>query len=59
MKIVVMTSTYNNANNLSKLHSSLINQSYSNFSWIIINDGSKDNTNEVVKNIRGYYENKN
>ncbi|MBQ8468469.1 MAG: glycosyltransferase family 2 protein [Clostridia bacterium] len=50
MKLVaIVTPTYNRAYILPKLFESLVNQTSKNFKWYIIDDGSKDNTEEVVK----------
>ena len=46
--ISVFTPTYNRASLLSRLYDTLILQTYKNFEWIIVDDGSKDNTKEVV-----------
>lgn len=47
--ITVFTPTYNRAYILSNLYKSLKKQSYKNFEWIIIDDGSNDNTEDLVK----------
>lgn len=46
--ITFFTPTYNRAAFLPRLYRCLQNQTSTNFVWIIVNDGSKDNTNEVV-----------
>lgn len=46
--ITVLTPTYNRANNLTKLYLSLKIQSKQNFKWLIIDDGSVDNTKEII-----------
>lgn len=48
--ITVFTPTYNRANTIEKLYHSLINQTYKNFEWVIVDDGSQDNTEQIVKN---------
>ena len=48
MRITVFTPTYNRANTLYRVYNSLINQTYKDFEWLIIDDGSSDNTNQVV-----------
>lgn len=61
--ITVITPTYNRCNNLVDAYDSLINQSNKDFEWIIIDDGSIDNTKKLVNkfikekkiNIRYYY----
>lgn len=48
MYITVFTPSYNRANLLFRLYQSLVNQTYKNFEWLIIDDGSKDQTEGVV-----------
>jgi glycosyltransferase involved in cell wall biosynthesis len=48
IKITVFTSTYNRENTLPRLYQSLIEQSYDNFEWLIVDDGSVDHTGELV-----------
>ena len=49
--ITVITASWDREKYLKKLGDSLIKQSFQNFEWIIANDGSKDNTDQVVKSI--------
>lgn len=46
--ITVITPTYNRAHTLGKCYESLINQTCKDFIWMIIDDGSNDNTLEIV-----------
>lgn len=46
--ITVLTPAYNRAKTLSRLYDSLVNQTYKNFKWVIVDDGSIDETKEVV-----------
>lgn len=46
--ITVITPTYNRANKIENLYQSLQNQTQKNFEWLIIDDGSSDNTKEKV-----------
>lgn len=46
--ISIITATYNRANSLERLYRSLIDQTYKNFEWIIIDDGSNDTTKEII-----------
>jgi glycosyltransferase involved in cell wall biosynthesis len=48
--ITVFTPTYNRANTLDRVYNSLKSQTYRDFEWIIVDDGSTDNTKEVVDN---------
>lgn len=45
----VLTPTYNRAKTLGRVYNSLCNQSYKEFNWLIIDDGSTDNTKELVE----------
>ena len=49
MLITILTPTYNRAILLDRLYQSLCQQTYQDFEWIVVNDGSKDNTDEVVQ----------
>ena len=49
MLITVFTSTYNRAHLLPRLYESLKAQTFQDFEWIIVDDGSTDNTEDVVK----------
>jgi len=47
--ITVFTPAYNRAHTLIRTYHSLQNQTCKDFIWLIIDDGSIDNTNEIVK----------
>ena len=47
--VTVITPTYNRGENLKTLFQSLKDQTSKNFEWLIVDDGSVDNTREVVK----------
>ena len=47
--ISVITPSYNRANLLPKAYESLKQQTSKEFEWIVVDDGSKDNTDEVVQ----------
>jgi glycosyltransferase involved in cell wall biosynthesis len=49
MKITVFTPTYNRASTLEGLYKSLCEQTFSPFEWLIVDDGSADNTGELVR----------
>lgn len=49
MLITVFTPTYNRAHLLPRLYESLNAQTFQDFEWIIVDDGSTDNTEEVAK----------
>lgn len=48
-KITIVTPTYNRAKELSELYKSLLEQTKKDFIWLIIDDGSTDNTKEVTE----------
>ena len=47
-KLTVFTPTYNRGYILPKLYNSLINQTNKEFVWLIVDDGSADNTKELI-----------
>ena len=51
MKISIITVTFNSGKTLSNTIESVLNQSYANLEYIIMDGGSKDNTKEII----GYY----
>lgn len=48
MKITVFTPTYNRAYIIENLYRSLQRQTFRDFEWLIVDDGSTDNTEEVI-----------
>lgn len=48
-KISIITPTYNRADLLPETIESVLNQTYKNIEYIIVDDGSTDNTEEIVK----------
>lgn len=50
--VVILTPSYNRANTLPKLYESLKKQTDSSFMWMIVDDGSSDNTNTVVETMK-------
>jgi glycosyltransferase involved in cell wall biosynthesis len=47
-KVTVVTPTYNRARLLPRVHESLVAQTFREFEWLVIDDGSQDETREVV-----------
>ena len=47
--ITIFTPSYNRADLLPRLYKSLCEQTCKDFEWLIVDDGSKDNTKEVVE----------
>ena len=52
MKTIVFTPTYNRPDNLKQLFASLLQQSRKDFLWFIVNDGSKEDYDPVVEEIK-------
>lgn len=48
MKITVFTPTYNRGYIIEKLYRSLQRQTFHDFEWIVVDDGSSDNTEELL-----------
>ena len=44
----VFTATHNRAHLLYRVYNSLLKQTFTNFEWIIVDDGSTDNTKEII-----------
>lgn len=53
MFLTVFTPVYNRADTLGRLYDSLLKQSCLDFEWLIVDDGSTDETGEVVKGFTG------
>lgn len=47
-RVTIFTPTYNRANVLHRVYDSLVQQTYTDFQWIIVDDGSVDDTKAVV-----------
>ncbi len=50
-RFTVFTPVFNCEKTIRNVHQSLVNQTYKNFEWIIINDGSTDYSHEIIENI--------
>ena len=48
----VFTATRNRANMLKRLYNELKSQTFQDFEWVLINDGSTDDTDEIVAQIK-------
>lgn len=51
MTFTIFTPTYNRAHLLPRLYNSLCRQSFRDFEWICVDDGSTDNTQEVMEKL--------
>ena len=56
MKISVLTPTYNDGCSLKETLQSLVKQTYKDWEWIVINDGSTDDTDEIIQNLIKEYQ---
>lgn len=50
-KISIFTPTYNRGKLFDRLYNSLVNQTFKNFEWIIVDDGSTDNTKDIIDSL--------
>jgi glycosyltransferase involved in cell wall biosynthesis len=50
-KFTVFTPVFNCEKSIEKVHDSLLNQTYKDFEWLVINDASTDRSHEVITNI--------
>lgn len=50
-RVSIVTPAYNSAHHLDALITSIVSQSYSNWQWIIVNDGSTDGTKAILDRI--------
>lgn len=50
--ITILTPAYNRASLLPRLFDSLLRQTFKDFEWIVVDDGSTDDTREVVANLK-------
>ncbi len=55
MLVSVIIPTYNRANQISNILDALEEQTFKNFNVVIVNDGSVDNTKEVLETIKNNY----
>ena len=63
-KVTILTPSYNRAHTLPRVFESLQNQTFKDFEWLVIDDGSTDNTKDLVEEfqktadfkIRYYYQ---
>ncbi|MFX0138285.1 MAG: glycosyltransferase family 2 protein [Candidatus Hodarchaeota archaeon] len=49
MKLSIIMAVYNSDKSVSQAIQSILNQTYSDFEFIIVDDGSTDHTNEIIK----------
>lgn len=47
--VCIFTPTYNRAYTLTRLYNSLVSQTCDDFSWLVVDDGSTDNTESLIQ----------
>lgn len=52
INLTIITPTFNRFHTLAKLHDSLKCQTYKNFEWLIIDDGSTDSTMDLIRSFQ-------
>ena len=52
MKFTIFTPTYNRAHTLVRLYNSLESQTLKDFEWLVIDDGSEDDTRKYIKELQ-------
>lgn len=50
-RFTVFTPVYNCEKTIERVHESLVNQTYKDFEWLVINDGSTDRSHEIIENL--------
>jgi glycosyltransferase involved in cell wall biosynthesis len=50
--ITILTPTYNRAHTLGRLYQSLLRQTFKDFCWMIVDDGSSDHTHELISSFK-------
>lgn len=55
--ITIVTPTYNRGDKLPELFRSLCSQTCKDFRWLCIDDGSTDNTNDIIKSFKHHMSN--
>jgi glycosyltransferase involved in cell wall biosynthesis len=55
VRFTVLTPTYNRAHTLGRLYEGLCAQTLHDFEWVIVDDGSTDNTREMLENWRSFF----
>lgn len=53
-KLSIITINYNNCFGLSKTINSVINQTFTDFEWVVIDGGSTDGSKELIEQYQGY-----
>lgn len=50
--LTIFTPTFNRAHTLPRLYESLLNQTDYNFEWLIVDDGSSDDTSNLIETFK-------
>lgn len=54
-KFTIFTPCYNGEKTIHRVFESVASQTYTNYEWIIVNDGSKDNSQGEIERLRNMY----
>ena len=52
-KFTVFTPTFNRAHTLARVYNSLTSQTYRDFEWVVVDDGSSDGTHDLIRTWQG------
>lgn len=52
IKITIITPTYNRAGTLERLYNSLVEQTFKEFKWLVMDDGSTDETPQIIEKLK-------
>jgi len=52
MKFTIFTPTYNRAHTLARLYKSLEQQTFTDFEWLVVDDGSTDDTKDYIEQLQ-------
>lgn len=50
--LTIFTPTYNREHTLLRVYNSLLNQEFKDFEWLVVDDGSTDNTEELINKLK-------
>lgn len=57
-KVTIIIPVYNSAEYIGKCIESILNQTYHDYDILIVNDGSKDNSQQIINEYKEKYPNK-
>ena len=57
-KVTLIVPVYNSEDYIGRCLDSILNQTYQNFEILVVNDGSKDNSQKIINEYKEKYPNK-